>query len=96
MILFIGNSISRELNNTYWGIIYLWMKFQKDFIDLTRTSEIPNTHDLWHFLLKCQLVAFQAATTNRSDIFTSDRAHRVLPPGILKSFGPHGKCSTFD
>ena len=51
---------------------------------------------MWYFLPKCPLVAFQAATTNRSDIFTSDRAHGVLPPGMLESFGPRGKCSTFD
>ena len=75
---FIRNSTSRELNYTYWDSVPLQMKFQKDFIDSIRISAAPNIHDHVAFLPKCQLVAFHAATINRSDIFTSDRAHRFV------------------
>ena len=93
---FIGNSTSLELNYICWDGISLQIKFLKDFIDPTRVVAVPNTHHYVAFFTKCQLVAFHAATTNRSDIFTSDTAHRVLSPGMLQSFGPLQKCSTFD
>ena len=74
------------LNYICWDGISLQIKFLKDFIDPTRVAAVPNTHHYVAFFTKCQLVAFHAATTNRSDIFTSDTAHRVLSPGMLQSF----------
>ncbi len=87
---------SRVSNFIYRGTASLQTKFQKVFSILLGFLRYYKNCLIFTFSPKCQLVAFHAATTNRSDIFTGDRAHQVLPPAILQNFGPLEKCGTFD
>jgi len=88
---FVGHQTFRFSNYTYWGIVFLYTKFQKFFSIVQGFLQYHKNCQSCPFSPKCQSIAFDVPRSSRFDISTGNRAHQVLPSRVLQSFGPFGK-----